>query len=159
MSIKSQVHTELNRLASLGTIGPSTLRLDLGDGTLEAALTQIDQLACAFEHYSYKVDKLAGAKVDQLKDIANTLSKRLSYLLESISPIEIDDEACVVQMRSNPPQKDDDGTRYYELVVARGELTLCRFSRVSGQTRAIVAANVTREVFERLAEDFVAAVA
>jgi hypothetical protein len=102
---------------------------------------------------------LAGAKVDQLKDIANTLSKRLSYLLESISPIEIDNEACVVQMRSNPPQKDDDGTRYYELVVARGELTLCRFSRVSGQVRTIVAANVTREVFERLTEDFVAAVA
>ena len=159
MSTKSQVHTELNRLASLGTIGPSTLRLDLGDGTLEAALTQIDQLACAFEHYSYKVDKLAGATVDQLKDIANTLSKRLSYLLESISPIEVDNEACVVQMRSNPPQKDDDGTRYYELVVARGELTLCRFSRASGQVRTIVAANVTREVFERLAEDFVAAVA
>jgi hypothetical protein len=102
---------------------------------------------------------LASATVDQLKDIAKTLSKRLSYLLESISPMEIDDEACIVQMRSNPPQKDDDGTRYYELVVARGELTLCRYSRVSSQPRFIVAANVTREVFERLAEDFVAAVA
>lgn len=159
MSIKSQVHTELNRLASLAATGPLTLRLDLGDGTLEATLTQIDQLACAFERYSYKVDKLTGATVDQLKDIANTLSKRLSYLLESISPMEIDDEACVIQMRSNPPQKDDDGTRYYELVVARGELTLCRYSRVSNQPRTIVAANVTREVFERLADDFVAAVA
>jgi hypothetical protein len=159
MSIKSQVHTELNRLASIAAPGRTALRLDLGDGTLEATLTQIDQLACAFEQYSYKVDKLASATVDQLKDIAKTLSKRLSYLLESISPMEIDDEACIVQMRSNPPQKDDDGTRYYELVVARGELTLCRYSRVSSQPRFIVAANVTREVFERLAEDFVAAVA
>ena len=159
MSIKSQVHTELNRLASLAATGPSTLRLDLGDGTLNATITQIDRLACAFEQYSYTVDKLANATVGQLKDVANTLSKRLSYLLESISPIEIDDEACIVQMRSNPPQKDDDGTRYYELVVARGALTLCRYSRISGQPRINVAANVTREVFERLAEDFVAAVA
>lgn len=159
MSIKSQLHTELNRLASLAAFGPHSLRLDLGDGKLDATLTQIDPLACAFDHFSYRVDKRANDTVDQLKDIANALSKRLSYLLESISPIEIDDEACVVQMRSNPPQKDDDGTKYYELVVARGELTLCRFSRVSGQQRRVVAANVTREVFERLAEDFVASFA
>jgi len=157
MSIKSQIHTELNRLASLAATGPHSLRLDLGDGKLEATLTQIDPLACAFEHFSYKVDKLANATIDQLKDIANALSKQLSYLLESISPIEIDNEACIVQMRSNPPQKDDDGTRYYELVVARGELRLCRFSRPSGQAPSVVAAHVTREVFERLAEDFVAA--
>ncbi|MEX0818177.1 MAG: hypothetical protein WD070_01250 [Pirellulaceae bacterium] len=157
MSTKSQIHTELNRLASLGATGPHSLRLNLGGGTLEATLTQIDQLACAFEHYAYKTDKLANATIDQLQDIANTLTKELSYLLESISPIEIDDEACVVQMRSNPPLQDDDGTRYYELVVARGELSLCRYVRPSGQPRSVIAANVTREVLERLTEDFVAA--
>jgi hypothetical protein len=157
MSTKSQIHTELNRLASLSPSGPHSLRLDIGDGRLEATLSQIDPLACSFEHFSYKADKLANATIDQLKDIANALSTQLSYLLESISPIEVDDEACIVQMRSNPPQKDDDGTRYYELVVARGELSLCRYARPSGQTPAVVAAHVTREVFERLAEDFVAA--
>ena len=84
--------------------------------------------------------------------------QQLSYLLESISPIEVDDEACIVQMRSSPPQKDDDGTRYYELVVARGELSLCRYSRAPGQSPSVVEAHVTREVFERLVEDFAAAV-
>ena len=158
MSIKSQIHTELNRLASLASTGSHSLRLNIGAGRLEATLTQIDQLACSFEHFSYKADKLANATIDELKDIANGLSSQLSYLLESISPIEVDDEACIVQMRSNPPQKDDDGTRYYELVVARGELSLCRYARPVGQTPAVVAAHVTREVFERLAEDFVAAV-
>lgn len=158
MDLKSQIHTELNRLASLAATGPHTMRLDLSDGRLEATLTQIDQLACAFEHFAYKTDKLASATVDGLKDVANALSTRLSYLLESISPIEIDDDACIVQMRSNPPQTDDDGTRYYELVVSRGELNLRRYSRPSGQLRKIVSANVTREVFERLGEDFVAVV-
>ncbi len=157
MSIKAQLHTELNRLASLSAVGPHSMRLTRTDGTLDATLTQIDPLACAFESCSYKTGKLANATIDELKDIANALSTRLSYLLESISPIEVDDEACVVQMRSSPPQKDDDGTRYYELTVARGELNLCRYSRPSGQLRKIVSANVTREVFERLAEDFVAA--
>jgi hypothetical protein len=158
MSIKSQIHTELNRLASLAPTGTHSLRLDIGDGRLEAALSQIDQLACSFDHFSYQIDKLANATIEQLKDIANALSAKLSYLLESISPVEVDDEACVIQMRSNPPQKDDDGTRYYELVVKRGELSLCRYARPAGQSPSVVAAHVTREVFERLAEDFVAAV-
>ena len=46
-------------------------------------------------------------------------------------------------MRSNPPQKDDDGTRFYELVVSRGELSLCRYAKGPGQPRQIVAAEVT----------------
>jgi hypothetical protein len=154
---KARIHTELDRLASVSASGPHAMCLSLGGGTLEVSLTQVDQLGCAFERFSYKTDKLADATVDQLKEIANRLSKQLCYLLESISPIEIDDEACVIQMRSNPPQQDDDGTRYYELVVARGELNLCRYSRQSGEPRIVVPANVTREVLERLAEDIIEA--
>ncbi|MBP89682.1 MAG: hypothetical protein CMJ64_23735 [Planctomycetaceae bacterium] len=161
MTLKARIHTELNRLASLaGTNSvPQLLRIDTGDGHVESELTTIDQLACAFNRFAYKTDKLANSTIDELKDVANSLSSQLGYLLESISPVEIDDEACVVQMRSNPPEKDDDGTRYYELVVARGELTLLRYCKPPGQPRAIVAANVTREVFERLGEDFVDTVA
>ena len=68
MSTKSQIHTELNRLASLSPTGPHSLRLDIGDGRLEATLSQIDQLACSFEHFSYKTDKLANAAIDELKE-------------------------------------------------------------------------------------------
>jgi hypothetical protein len=159
MNMKAQIHTELNRLAALAAGGPQLLRLDVGDGRLEAELSAIDQLACAFNRFAYKTDKLASASIDELKDIAVALSEQLSYLLESISPVEIDDEACIVQMRSSPPDKDDDGTRYYELVVCRSEISLCRYAKTPSQPRAIVSANVTREVFERLGEDLVAAVA
>lgn len=161
MTLKAQIHTELNRLASLAGTGnaPHLLRIDSGNGHLESELTAIDPLACAFNRFAFKSDKLANSTIDELKDVANALSAQVSYLLESISPVEIDDESCVVQLRSNPPQKDDDGTRYYELVVARSELTLLRYCKTPGQPRAIVAANVTREVFERLADDFAAAVA
>lgn len=161
MTLQAQIHTELNRLASLAGTGsaPHLLRVDTGNGHLESELTAIDQLACAFDRFAYKTDRLANATIDELKDVANSLSAQVSYLLESISPVEIDDEACVVQLRSNPPAKDDDGTRYYELVVARGELNLLRYCKTPGQPRTVVAANVTREVFERLAGDFIAAVA
>jgi amino acid transporter len=67
--------------------------------------------------------------------------------------------AAAVQLRSNPPQKGEDGTSYYELMVRRGgDVTLSRYQKKSGQIRQIVPANVTREVLQRLAEDFVAAV-
>ncbi len=155
MNVKERVRTELDRLASQFSTAPHSTSLQLADGNFQANITQLDGLACAFESFTYSSNTLADASIEQLKEIADDLSKQLCYLLESISPIEIDDEACVVQMRSNPPQRDDDGTCYYELLVARGELSLCRYRRTSGQPRSVVQAQVTREVFERLVEDFV----
>ncbi len=154
MNTKDMIRAELNRLATAPASGPQTLHADLDTGRLEVELSAIDQLGCTFERFSFQADQLAHATLDQLRSIADALSRRLTYLLESISPIEIDNEACVVQMRSQPPHHDDDGTRYYELVVARGELTLCRYARSGGQPREVVSAHVTREVFERLAKDF-----
>ena len=161
MSLKNRIQAEFNRFGQLaGASGARhTLSVDLEVGRLVCELTAIDQLACAFEEFTVQVPELASAKLPQLDRIATTLSRRLSYLLESISPVEKDQDGCVVQMRSNPPQKDDDGTSYYELVVRRGELLLCRYSKASGQVRRVIPAHVTREVFCRLAEDFSAVVA
>jgi hypothetical protein len=96
---------------------------------------------------------------DQLKQVAENLSQRLTYLLEPISPIETDAQGCTVQMRSNPPQKDADRTSYYELLVSRsGTLSLCRWTREAKSVRQPVPAQVTREVLLRLADDFAAVV-
>ena len=39
-------------------------------------------------------------------------------------------------MRSNPPQKDDDGRSYYELLVRRGgEIALVRYRKENGTAR------------------------
>lgn len=156
MSLKNRIHAEFTRLGQL-TTGSGTsqlLSVDLDSGRLTCQLTAVDQLACAFEQFTVEAPKLATAELPELDRVAATLSRRLSYLLESISPVEKDKDGCVVQMRSNPPQKDDDGTSYYELVVRRGELSLCRYSKSSGQVRRVIPAHVTREVFCRLAEDF-----
>ena len=75
-----------------------------------------------------------------------------------VYPIEIDHDQCVVQLRSNPPQKDETGTSYYELHVAGGGLlSLCRYVKEPGAPRRPIAAQVTREVFLRLVADFAAA--
>lgn len=153
MTLKKQLTDELNRIASGGSRGTQTFAMDVDGGRLEADLTAVDQLACGFERLSFKTPRLENQSIDQLRKVADALAGRLSYLLESISPIETDNEGCVVQMRSQPPHKDDDGTSYYELVVRRGELSLCRFTKASGQSRRVIPAMVTREVFYRLAQD------
>jgi hypothetical protein len=148
-------------LASLATFshGNQVLGLDDGQRRLSSDLVALDTLAVAFESFAVETSALADATVDRLKQISNTLSKRISYLLEPINPIEIDAEQCLVQMRSSPPSKDDDGTSYYELVVRRGgELRLSRYAKSPGQPRRNVPAQVTREVFLRLVADFSAAV-
>jgi hypothetical protein len=61
----------------------------------------------------------------------------------------------VAQLRSSPPQRDDDGRSYYELTVRRGgEIALARYRKESGKPREQIAAHVTREVLLRLADDF-----
>ena len=154
MTWKNKLQQELDALSSL----PASAVCDTPAGRLQCDVTSVDAIGCAVTELALRADRLAAATVDELKQISEQLSQRINYLLEPISPIEIDQEGATVQMRSNPPHKDDDGTTYYELLVRREGLSLCRYSRAVGQTRQAIPANITREVLLRLADDFVAAV-
>jgi len=118
-------------------------------------LVALDSLACAFTHVSVEIDALAGATIERLKRVGEKLSAKLTYLLEAIHPIEVDAEQCVVQMRSVPPERDENGTSYYELLVRRdGHLNLSRYAKQPGDQRHTIPAHVTREVMARLMGDF-----
>jgi hypothetical protein len=135
-----------------------TLQFQQGALLLTCQLTALDSLACAVVELELHSDRLSGAGAKRLEEIASALSKRLSYLLEPIHPIETDTDRCIVQMRSSPPRKHAAGTDYYELLVtAGGTIHLARYSRAPGATRAPIAAQFTHEVLVRLAGDFVAA--
>ena len=47
----------------------------------------------------------------------------------------------------------DEGTTYFELIVRRGELELCRYSKHAGSERRIIPTQVTREVLLKLVGD------
>lgn len=158
MTLKEQLKQELTSVAPF-SLGEYLLSVDDGLRQLSCQLTALDSLACAFTRLSLRADRLSTLSSEQLKKTAEQLSARLTYLLEPISPIEVDGQGCVVQMRSNPPQKEADSTSYYELLVSRsGELSLCRYTRTVGQPRQTIPAHVTREVLARLANDFAAVV-
>jgi len=157
MTLKSQLQTALANLAPFAQGSQSIAASEAGQ-RLQADVVALDALALSFDHFMLTSSPLATASLDQLKKVADNLSRRLTYLLEPISPIEVDADQCVVQLRSNPPQRDDNGTRYYELLVRRGgELSLRRYQKEPGGVRGTIPAHVTREVFLRLADDFSAA--
>ena len=156
MSIKADVQRELARIHAQGR---GRLEIDTPAGQLQADVIAADAIGCSFEAFCYRSDKLAGLALEKLTKLSDALTARLTYLLEPIGAVETDAEAAVVQLRSSPPQKDDDGSSYYELLVRRGgDLTLCRYQKSPGQPRQVIPAHVTRQVFERLADDFVGVV-
>lgn len=154
MNIQSLLEQELQ-----AATGPRVLAAKHDGAMLRCEVTAIDGLAVSFRRLSLETMQLAGASLAQLERIAKQLSQKLSYLLEPIAPIEADALTCTVQMRSSPPQKDDDGNSYYELLVkAGGELSLERYRKEPGAKRTPLDATVTREVLLRLVGDFAGAV-
>jgi len=152
MTLKEQTKTALANYAQ--QTGLHRLDFEESGDRLTAELLSIDKLACEFTHLTLQTGKLSGASPERLQGIAKALAQRLTYLLEPISPIETDAEGCTVQMRSSPPQRGDDGTCYYELLVRRGgELDLRRWKKAPGGTRAALTATVTHEVLLRLVGD------
>jgi len=142
---------------ALGTFHDAPRTVDVSEGArrMTCELRGLDRLACQLRVLRLQTPELAAASRDRLQAISESLSSRLTYLLEPVSLIEIDSEGCTVQLRSNPPRQEDNGRAcYYELLVRRGgEINLCRYRAGDGD-REIVPAKLTREVLGRLAADF-----
>ena len=158
MTIREALQQELKRLDQVRFTDQATLRAADSQGEVVCELVALDGIGCAFTQLTYSTQQLANLSLDQLRTISEDLSRRLSYLLEPIRPLEVDEDRCQIQMRSNPPQKDENGNSYYELLVERGgQISLCRYQKTPGQPRQSIPAYLTREVLLRLVTDFAAA--
>lgn len=140
-----------------GTIGKQHQRVTATEGprTVRCEVDQCDQLAVAVYELVLETNELANVDVSTLQKASESLCRRVTYLLEPISPIETDADSCIVQMRSSPPQQQENGRYYYELMLRRGgAVTMYRYEKEVGSIRKRVSANLTHEVLGRLIEDF-----
>jgi hypothetical protein len=154
MNLQQQFEQELSKLGSGGT---TNLAVEVQPCHLTCDIVERNSLAVSFNGLRLTTTELARAAAADLERIGKALAARLTYLMEPIAPIEIDQAACVVQLRSNPPQRDDDGRSYYELLVRRGgEIALQRYRKENGGARRQIPATLTREVLVRLVGDFCA---
>lgn len=152
MSISQQLLAELR-----AAVGQTSQAISVADAprTLRCQAVQCDPLAVTITELALETSELASVSIQQLEDASRDLCSRVNYLLEPISPIEIDAQGCSVQMRSNPPQSDDNGRRYYELLLRRGGcISLRRYEKQPGAARTVVPAVLTHEVVVRLVDDF-----
>lgn len=154
MTLQSKLEQELK---NLGNGAAASVSIDESPRKLTCDVTERNALAVSFNELRLATTELASAVPANLKQLGQSLAEKLTYLMEPITPIELDAEACILQLRSNPPQRDDDGRSYYELVVARGgHIALRRYRKDNANARQPVSATLTREVLLRLVADFCA---
>ncbi len=127
--------------------------------TLSVDFSLIDSLGCAFRELRLNVPALVGCETGTLEAWADALSKRITYLLEGVGPVEIDEQAGKVLVRSQPPLSDDSGSEYYEVLLesdTQGNFTLRRYRSDRGTPgRRWVDITITIDVLGRLAGDLV----
>lgn len=156
MSLSQQLLAEL--AARIGQTSFS-LKVDDGPRTVRCDALQCETLAVTVNLLTLETPELASVDLARIQAASQALCSRVTYLLEPISPIETDALGCTVQMRSNPPARDDNGRRYYELLLRQGgSVVLRRYEKSPGQPRVPAPAVLTHEVIGRLTEDFAATV-
>jgi len=155
MSLSDQL---LKRLEQPGLDGANVEAADEGD-RLRVRIDQSGPLALSCWELRLTTQRLAGASIAKVRQVAEAVTERVTYLLEPIQPIEADQEACVVQLRSVKPDDRGGVQSYYEaLVKTGGSISLQRYERQPGALRTSVAMTLTKEIIGRLADDFLAAV-
>jgi hypothetical protein len=121
--------------------------------------TAVDTMSCSFREIRLRVPALASADSGILKQWAERLCSRVTYLLENIGPVEVDPEAGQVLVRSNPPDAQADGTAFYEIRLgshANGNFSLRRYRAEKGAAgRTQVDMQTTHEVLVKLVDDLV----
>ncbi|MEN0110758.1 MAG: hypothetical protein AAF805_08545 [Planctomycetota bacterium] len=132
---------------------------DEGADRVRVGVAACDTLSVAITELRLSTPRLAEADADRVRAVADRLTERVTYLLEALTPVEVDRDLAVVQMRSVQPTASAEGPSYYELLVKTGgSLSLRRYRKPRGALREPIDATLTREVLARLVSDFVEAV-
>lgn len=161
MTLSQNLSSELKTLAAAPGTSPGTVTVSDPAGRAELTLdvAAADRLSVALSEIRLGIPALATADAEALRDWAAEFSRRVTYLLEPIGPLEVDTQTGQVLVRSNPPQQQGSGTSYYEILLqsqAGGNFTLRRFrAEKNPPSRQQVDMNLTHEVLCRLADDLV----
>lgn len=163
MSLSDSLSQELTRLIGLSTVQPLTVTLPTTNGLdMSIEFTAVDSLSCAFRELRIDVPHLAGASFATLKLWAEDLSKRITYLLENLGPLEFDPTTQQVLVRSKSPDQRTGGARYYEILLqcqSAGRFFLRRYYSDPAQAgRDQVDLHITHETLLKLVDDLAASV-
>jgi hypothetical protein len=158
MSIHDELSAKLKKQVGFSASDPATTSLSGPEG-IEIAIdfTVVDSMSCSFREMRLRVPSLVDADFDVLEEWAKNLCSRVTYLLESVGPLELDAENSQVLIRSTPPDQQSGGSRFYEIMLrshADGNFSLQRYKSENGRPgRERVDIQTTHEVLDKLLRD------
>lgn len=158
MSLSDQLINEIQALS--GHVYAPAVTVSVTDPALlelQADVSAVDMLSCTLQELRLNVQTLNNSGLDTLKEWAEALCNRVTYLLENLGPLEFDQNGTQVLIRSTPPNQQPDGTKFYEILLqsrSGGQFVLRRFCSEQGTTgRDLVDMHLTHEVLARLVDD------
>ncbi len=160
------LNSELQKLSGLSATTPHTTKLATRDPrnpaeTMEVQLDfmEVDRLSCAVQELRLNVPSMKAASDDVLRQWAEALCTRITYLLENLGPLEFEPDSGQILIRSTAPSNQPDKRLFYEVLLsssAGGSFSLKRYESIKGETgRTPVDLQVTHEVLSRLVRDLV----
>jgi len=163
MSLASELSRELQDLAAVSPPDTSTISVATADGIeLSVDVTGVDAMSCSFRELRLLVPALAATGADVLRGWAEEVCRRVTYLLENIGPLEVDEQNQSVLIRSTPPDRREEETLFYEVVLqsrSGGRFSLSRFrSKRDGSAREQVDVQITQETLAKLINDLEASI-
>lgn len=157
MSLITQLLQILQGMAGFAGPGVQTVSVtEPADVHLELDVVSADRFSCGFRELRLNVPPFTHTAPGQLKQWADEVCRRVTYLLEQLDTIEFDPQTGQAQIRSTRPDRQADHSRYYEILLQMpGQLSLCRYQIVPGMPREQIDIQATHEVLEKLVPDLV----
>lgn len=92
---------------------------------------------------------------DHLRKRAQFLADKIKYLLEDLALIEMDEVNHKAQLRSVRPDKQDEMTSYFDLVLhGNAKITFMRYQyNNDAKDRTPISFSLTKEILQRLLDD------
>ena len=157
-SIAQAVQRQVGQFLADSGSGVGLMEIPLDDVVVAVGVVQSEQLSLEASQLTIRVPALQGADFQKITAVAEQILRRRRHPpLTTLTHSESDSVGDSSQLRT-PPETDDDGTLYYELLLVPGEITLQRMHNPVGSPRRRVNFALTREQFSGMIADLVEAI-
>jgi len=139
---------------------PCDVTIEEGAHRLVLHLTASGPVGLAFASLDFQTRARPEWTPESLKTWSDRVAARVTYLMEPLVVLEQDAQAGEVEIRSQAPTARGDHRAYYEIRIGRtGTLRLTRVGfDESTRRRRPIDCMMTREVLERMVDDFTACI-
>ena len=156
MTLSRKIAAAVEAVPETATV-PVLITAEAGPARLALSLIAAGPVGLAFNHLDFTVAGRPDLADTGLRDWADRLAARLTYLMEPLVVIELDPIIGQAELRSQVPTPRPGVRSYYEVRLGRAHtLHLARIAfDEATRRRKPVPCQFTTEVLERLADDLV----